>query len=260
MQNLLNLNTSLLPPGFVPKLPPSDLGFVCKPELPPHINILFRARPPLPYIPIHHKKIRRSYTGVFDLADDENPLSHFEQQKTNKLPEKPPKLVLKHINIIKNIERSKRILKENEKKWKPEIENKNCTGNPFKTLFVYRIDKRANDEELKFVFEEFGNVKMAKIVRNKIGKSKGYGFVEFEHGKDFREALRRGSRKKIFGKHVHVDKERGRTDERFKPRKCGGGKGRCKDRELPEWIEEGIEKVKKMYPELVKEALDSVRK
>ena len=31
MHSLFSLGT------FVPKIPPSDLGFVCKPELPPHI-------------------------------------------------------------------------------------------------------------------------------------------------------------------------------------------------------------------------------
>lgn len=40
--------------------PPSKLGFVCKPDMPPHINILFRARPPLePFLPPQKGKCRK---------------------------------------------------------------------------------------------------------------------------------------------------------------------------------------------------------
>ena len=52
--------------SFIPKIPPSELGFVCKPELPPHINILFRARPPLRFLNYPFKGIHRNYTGIFD--------------------------------------------------------------------------------------------------------------------------------------------------------------------------------------------------
>lgn len=38
--------------------PPSKLGFVAKPEMPPHINILFRARPPLETLKCHDERWR----------------------------------------------------------------------------------------------------------------------------------------------------------------------------------------------------------
>lgn len=38
--------------------PPSKLGFVAKPEMPPHINILFRARPPLETLKCHEERWR----------------------------------------------------------------------------------------------------------------------------------------------------------------------------------------------------------
>ena len=63
------------------KLPPSDLGFVCSPSLPPHINILFRARPPLKFLNIPYKGIRRKYTGIFDNGNSNNILSHLFQKK-----------------------------------------------------------------------------------------------------------------------------------------------------------------------------------
>ena len=46
--------------------PPSKLGFVAKPEMPPHINIMFRARPPLEYIEPEEKKHTPKYDFIHD--------------------------------------------------------------------------------------------------------------------------------------------------------------------------------------------------
>ena len=83
MHNLFSLGS------FVPKIPPSELGFVCKPELPPHINILFRARPPLKFLNYPHKGIHRNYTGIFDI-NNENIMDRFEKS-TEKMETKLPK-------------------------------------------------------------------------------------------------------------------------------------------------------------------------
>lgn len=105
MQNLLNFNS-------VPKIPPSELGFVCKPEMPPHINILFRARPPLPYIPLKPKIIRRHYTGVFDNGNSKTILSRFEKTPPPPLEKKEPKYIIKLKNLVERLDRQKEINKE----------------------------------------------------------------------------------------------------------------------------------------------------
>ena len=87
---------------------------------------------------------------------------------------------------------------------------------------------------------------------------KGYGFIEYERTKDFREALEKGNKKKINGRHVYVEEERGRTDNKFKPLRFWGENG--KGRELPPWLEEQIKKVKKNYPDIVKRAIDEEKK
>ena len=45
------------------------------------------------------------------------------------------------------------------------------------------------------------------------GKSRGYAFIEFEHKADMKEAYKRGDGRKIEGKRVVVDVERGRTTQ-----------------------------------------------
>ena len=238
--------------SFIPKIPPSELGFVCKPELPPHINILFRARPPLRFLNYPHKGIHRNYTGVFDSEQNKNILDRFEKE-TPKIEKKLPKNVIKIIEIIKSIEREKERNKERIKNWNPKMNSK-ATSNPFKTLFVYKLEKNVDENLLKYEFEEYGTIKEVKIIKNRKGENKGYGFIEFERTKDFREALERGNKKKINGRHVNVEAERGRTDNKFKPLRFWGENG--KGRELPYWLEEQIKQVKKNYPDIVKKAIE----
>ena len=240
--------------AFTPKIPPSDLGFVCKPELPPHINILFRARPPLRFLKLPHKDIHRNYTGVFDLANNENILSKFEKEPPKNKEIKLPKHVKKIIEIIKKIENQKELNKERAKSWNPK-ENLKATGNPYKTLFVYRLAKNIDEAVLKYEFEEYGQIKNIRIIKNNKGISKGYGFIEYERTRDFAVALDNGNKKKINGRHVYVEAERGRTDNKFRPIKYGGQDG--KGRELPYWLEEEIYNIKKKYPEIVKKAIES---
>ena len=248
MHSLISLGT------FIPKIPPSDLGFVCKPELPPHINILFRARPPLRFLKLPHKDIHRNYTGVFDLANHENILSRFEKDPPKNKEIKLPKHVKKIIDIIKKIEKQKEINKERAKSWNPKSNSK-ATGNAYKTLFIYRLAKNIDENVLKFEFEEFGQIKDVRIIKNSKGVSKGYGFIEYERTRDFAKALDNGNKKKINGRHVYVEAERGRTDNKFRPIKYGGQDG--KGRELPFWLEEEINDIKKKYPEIVKKAIES---
>jgi len=47
------------------------------------------------------------------------------------------------------------------------------------------------------------------------GKSRGYAFIEFEHKKDMKEAYKQADGRKIEGRRVVVDVERGRTVENW---------------------------------------------
>merc|ERR1712066_406573 len=53
----------------------------------------------------------------------------------------------------------------------------------------------------------------------------GYCFIEFEHERDMHSAYKRADGKKIDGRRVLVDVERGRTVKGWLPRRLGGGLG-----------------------------------
>lgn len=97
---------------------PSLLGFVCKPDMPPHINILFRARPALEWIPLPAKTAFKNYTGVFDSNGDKNILDLFEKIIPPRKQEDFSKYSLKLKNIVETIEKNKFLNKEKIKECK----------------------------------------------------------------------------------------------------------------------------------------------
>jgi U1 small nuclear ribonucleoprotein len=125
----------------------------------------------------------------------------------------------------------------------------NIQGDPYKTLFIYKLDYKTDERKLKREFEMYGPIKRVKVVRDLEGNSRGYAFIEFEHKSDFKNAYKKADRKRIDENRVSVDYERGRTEKNWKPRRFGGGKGEC--RVVPAWLEKELNMVKEYYPELM---------
>merc|ERR1712151_1135889 len=101
----------------------------------------------------------------------------------------------------------------------------NAAGDPFRTLFVARVSFDTTEKKLKREFEVFGSIKKVRMVYDQKGKPRGYCFIEFEHERDLKNAYKQGDGKKIDGRRVMVDVERGRTVEGWLPRRLGGGRG-----------------------------------
>jgi len=101
--------------------------------------------------------------------------------------------------------------------------------NCYHTLFVGRLAYEVTERKLLREFEQFGPVKDVKIISRKnatgIKKSKGYGFVEYEHEEDMKRAYRGADGMKLEGRCVVVDVERGHTVPNWLPRRLGGGLG-----------------------------------
>jgi U1 small nuclear ribonucleoprotein 70kDa len=109
--------------------------------------------------------------------------------------------------------------------WDP-AQNPNLKGDPFKTLFVSRLDYETNEELLNQTFSRYGPIKTISLVRHVLtGTPRGYAFIEFEHERDMRAAFRDADGMKLQGRRIVVDCERGRTVKNWKPRRFGGGLG-----------------------------------
>ncbi len=97
-------------------VPPSRLGFVCKPDMPPHINILFRARPPMEFIDIPDSGKCRPYEGIFGLNN--NILDKFEKTPPPKYIPDESKYIKRIKNVIEQVEDNKLENKEKLKECK----------------------------------------------------------------------------------------------------------------------------------------------
>uniref|UniRef100_A0A3Q2ZIT0 Protein boule-like n=1 Tax=Kryptolebias marmoratus TaxID=37003 RepID=A0A3Q2ZIT0_KRYMA len=56
-------------------------------------------------------------------------------------------------------------------------------------IFVGGIDYKVNESDLRHIFSQYGAVKEVKVVMNRFGMSKGYGFVTFETQEDVLKIL-----------------------------------------------------------------------
>ncbi len=75
------------------------------------------------------------------------------------------------------------------------------------TIYVGNITYSQTEEELRKLFEEYGNVSSIKIIKDKFsGRSKGYGFVEMEKEEQEEEAIKNLNRKVFSGRNLVVSK------------------------------------------------------
>lgn len=89
-------------------------------------------------------------------------------------------------------------------------------------IYVANIPFKATEEELKGLFEEFGEVSSAKIILDKFTqRSRGFGFVEMKDETAGRQAVNDLNGADFMGKNLVVNEARPRTDA---PRSGGGNR------------------------------------
>lgn len=193
--------------------------------LPPNLLALFAPRDPIPFLPppdkLPHEKKNRGYTGVSEFL-----VGLFEDPKDTP----PPTRVETREERLerRRRERSEQVAYKLEQEiavWDP-LNIPGATTDPFKTLFVARINYDTSESKLRREFEVYGAIKKIVVCHNTItGKPRGYAFIEYEHERDMHSAYKHADGKKIDGRRVLVDVERARTVKGWLPRRLGGGLG-----------------------------------
>lgn len=188
--------------------------------LPPPIMKFFQPRPDLVHKGLIPKNKMPDYMGIAGFVhrfNEELCAPSIKQETPQEKKEKRKK---------KRLERSAQRLERQIKKWNPrEKDGETVTGDAYKTLFVARLNFEVGEDDLKDEFDYYGTITKCFIIANKKGKSRGYGFVEFESSRDLKEAYKDADGRKINGRRILVDVERGRTVKNWKPRRLGGGLG-----------------------------------
>lgn len=97
-------------------------------------------------------------------------------------------------------------------------------------VFVGNISFDMDDNELREVFEEFGEVTSAEVIVNKFnGRSKGFGFVEYASQDSVQDAIENLNGQEVKGRRIKVNFATEKSNDggggRFNNRNRGRGRG-----------------------------------
>jgi RNA recognition motif-containing protein len=80
-------------------------------------------------------------------------------------------------------------------------------------IYVGNLSYQLTEEELKGVFEEFGQVTSVNIIRDRYsGQSKGFGFIEMPEQTEAETAIEKLDGTLVKGRNIRVNKARERED------------------------------------------------
>ena len=107
---------------------------------------------------------------------------------------------------------------------------------PRRSLYIGNLPYQINDDVLFRLFRAEGNIISARVVKDFGGKSKGFGFIEFQNPRDAFKSIKKWDNTFLGGKviKVHFRRRRGfnqnsynnRNMGRFTPRGRFGNRGR----------------------------------
>jgi RNA recognition motif-containing protein len=90
-------------------------------------------------------------------------------------------------------------------------------------IYVGNLPYNVVEEDLREIFEEYGEVASVKIISDKLtGRSKGFGFVEMDVDQEAKKAIEELNNAELSGRNIKVNESRPKTNE---SRGGGGGGG-----------------------------------
>ncbi|MBN1384738.1 MAG: RNA-binding protein [Elusimicrobia bacterium] len=94
-------------------------------------------------------------------------------------------------------------------------------------IYVGNLSNETTEEELKGVFQEFGEVTSVNIIKDKFtGQSRGFGFVEMASGDSAKAAIAGMNGKELKGRTLTVNEARPKNSGGKRHFGGGGGYGR----------------------------------
>jgi U1 small nuclear ribonucleoprotein len=203
---------------------------------PRDIQQLFTPKPPLLFIPSSDYPIEsRSTPAITPINQWKSQVQdHIARLKKLEADRPPPQLTKHQLQVKIAKEKLDRLHKSKRRQlddWNNlellHKREKEVMKDPYRTVFVSRIDYALTELDLSEKFSKFGVIESIRIIRDLNGKSRGYGFIVFEKQSDAAncvdELCRNGM--KVGNRTILVDIERGRIIRNWKPTRLGGGLG-----------------------------------
>ena len=83
-------------------------------------------------------------------------------------------------------------------------------------IYVGNLNYDLQEDDLKQIFSEFGEVVSVKIITDKYtGRGKGFGFVEMSNEEDAAKAIEGLNEKEVQGRNLKVNKARPPRESNF---------------------------------------------
>ena len=187
------------------------------------MKAMFQAEAPLEFVTQKLKRKMPPYGGVAQFID------YFETEKPHPRPPFEDPLQRRSRKRKEKIAVDSEVTEAAFAAWNPHEPanpmNGDVTSDAYKTLFVARLSYDTAQHKLRREFEQYGPIKALRIVHDVAGEARGYAFIEYEREADMKDAYKRSDGRKIDGRRVVVDVERGRTVRKWRPRRFGGGLG-----------------------------------
>ena len=81
-------------------------------------------------------------------------------------------------------------------------------------IYVGNLPYNVVEEDLKEIFEEYGEVATVKIISDRLtGRSKGFGFVEMENEQEANKAIEELNNAELSGRNIKVNESHPRSNE-----------------------------------------------
>jgi RNA recognition motif-containing protein len=95
-----------------------------------------------------------------------------------------------------------------------------------KNIFVGNLSFNTNEDELRQIFESYGQVDRVSILTDRdTGRSRGFGFVEMSSDEDGEKAITALNGSQFGGRTINVNEARPKSDHRGGGGGFGGGGG-----------------------------------
>lgn len=93
-------------------------------------------------------------------------------------------------------------------------------------IYVANIPFKANEDQLRDLFVQYGEVSSAKIITDKFTQqSRGFGFVEMNDSEAAKQAIEALNGYDFMGKTLSVNEARPKTDNNYSNNRGGSGGG-----------------------------------
>lgn len=94
----------------------------------------------------------------------------------------------------------------------PRKERISQTTKKYTNIYINNVDTSLSDEALRDLFAPFGTIRSAVVMKDESGKSKGFGFINYDTAEEAERAVQNMNGKEIGGKPLYVGRAQKKTE------------------------------------------------